>query len=312
MKSFLITFCSLMLFTGISYAQVTITGQNGSINVPSAFVEKGVARIAVYNSYYSQTNMFIPNGKLENDTVYGAISYAPLKYIDISIGSLDSSSLVDSSQSLHYSGDLRLGIKGSYEVIPSLSIGALAEVLAYSKVTDIGYNGKAASYTLSLLVSYNMKRSSIGFPLIANLRIGHLWDNTQNLLTRDEDSLISPIGKYAMGIRGDNLTILGLSLLFPLPKYYIEPLIELTSQFANKYGSYSLTDQSYGSASFHENPLYLTLGLNVFTPVKGLDVTLGSGISLSKQLTLTQTSGSPVYITPRTIWIAGISYCIGE
>ncbi len=309
MKTCFTAFISLLLFSGVAYAEVSFTGQSGSINVPTAFIKKGGANIALYNTYSSQKNMLGAGSKLENDTVYGAISYAPLEYLEVSLGSTNSSSDVN-SQNLHYSGDLRIGIKGSREFMPHLSIGALAEALLYSKVTNsgnsAGYNGHATGYTLSLLASYDMSNSGLSFPMIANLRIGYLWDNTQHLIPSNDNNLLPPVGKYAMGIRGDNLTLMGISVLFPLPKYYIEPMIEFTSQFAGKYSSYALTDPSYSSVTFSENPMYITPGILFFTPVKGLRIAAAVELSLSKKLS--QSTGGPAYITPQAVWVVGLSY----
>ncbi len=340
MKTYVITLLCLILFTGVAGAEspatgqnnsitvpsfdtieshnalsrgteVSVTGQSGSINVPSAFITKGRANIAVYDAYASQNNFLGQGNKLENNTVYGALSYAPLQYLEISLGSLDSSSIVTSSQSLHYSGDLKIGIKGSYEVIPDLSIGILTEALLYSKVGAIGYNGNAASYTLSLLASYDMSKSKLSFPLIATLRIGYLWDNTQNLLSSTDNNLIPPLGKYAMGIRGDGLTLLGISLLFPLPEYYIEPMLEFTSQFTDSYSSYSLTDPSFSSVSWNQNPLYITPGILFYTPVRGLRIAIAAELSVSKKVSDRVTTGS-FSTAPQVIWIGGLSYSFSE
>ncbi len=295
------------------YSAVSITGQNGSIHVPSAFIEKGRASIAVYNSYTLQDNILGVGNRFRNDTVYGAFSYAPLQYLEVSIGSIDSSSNIKSPaypQSISYSGDLRIGIKGGYELIPHLSIAGLGEILTYSKAGSTGYagyDGNAVSYTLSLLMSYDMLDSGPSFPMIANLRIGYLWDNTQKLISSSDNNFILPLGKYAMGIRGDNLTLLAFSLLFPLPKYYIEPMLEFTSQFADGYGSYAATDSSYASISFNQNPMYLTPGIIFYTPIHGLRIAVASELSLSKKLN--QATGS-VFITPQTVWIVGLSYSI--
>ncbi|MCL4558176.1 MAG: hypothetical protein M1491_06035 [Deltaproteobacteria bacterium] len=309
MKTYFVTFLCLILFAGAAGAEVSTTGQSGTIDVPSAFIQQGRAAITLYDAYASQNDFLVSGGRIENNTVYAALSYAPLRYLEVSIGSLDSTSLVDSSQVVDYSGDLRIGIKGSYDVMPGLAIGGLAEVLAYSKTDSIGYNGSAASYTLSLLASYDMRQARRSFPLVASLRIGYLWDNTRELLSSDSDSLLSPIGKYAMGIRGDDLTLLALSVLFPLPRYYIEPMLEFTSQFSGRYASYVSTDQSYGDVSFNQNPVYITPGVVFYTPVKGLRVTGAVEIAASRRL-LSQSTGGYVSITPQAVWIGGISYTI--
>ncbi len=265
--------------------------------------------MALYDAYSSQNDFLGVGDTIENNTVYAALSYAPFRYLEVSIGSLDSTSLVDASQVVDYSGDLRIGIKGSYEAIPGLAVGGLAEILVYSKTDSIGYNGSATSYTLSLLASYDLRQSKLSFPCVAHFRIGYLWDNTRELLSSNDNSLLSPVGKYAMGIRGDNLTLLALSVLFPLPKYYLEPMLEFTSQFSGAYGSYASTDPSYSDVSFNENPVYLTPGIVFYTPVKGLRVTAAVELALSHRL-LSQSTGGSVYITPQALWVGGISYTI--
>ncbi|MCL5879004.1 MAG: hypothetical protein M1428_04315 [Deltaproteobacteria bacterium] len=289
---------------------VSMTGPDGSLHVPSAFVQPGAAGVALYNAYTYQTSMLGTGDTLKNDTLYGVISYAPVRYLDVSIGSLYSSSKVNASQTLNYSGDLRIGIKTGYNILPQLSVGGIGEILTYSKAGSAGYagyNGNATSYTLSLLASYDMLDSSLSFPLIANLRLGYLWDNTLKLISSSDNIFIPPAGKYAMGIRGDNRTLLACSLLFPLPRYYIEPMLEFTSEFANQYSSYAVNDPSFANVSFSQNPLYLTPGIIFYTPVNGLRITVAAELSLSKKLD--QTSGS-VFVTPQTVWIAGISYRI--
>ncbi len=288
----------------------SMTGQHGSLQVPSAFIQPGVAGVALYNAYTYQQAMLGTGDTLKNDTLYGVFSYAPVRYLDVSIGSLYSSSRIRSSQTLNYSGDLRIGIKTGYKILPQLSVGGIGEILTYSKAGSAGYagyNGNATSYTLSLLASYDMLDSSLSFPLIANLRLGYLWDNTLNLISSNDNNFIPPVGKYAMGIRGDNRTLLACSLLFPLPHYYIEPMLEFTSQFANRYSSYAANDPSFANVSFYQNPLYLTPGIIFYTPVTGLRIAVAAELSLSEKLN--QTSGS-VFITPQTVWIAGVSYSI--
>jgi len=241
------------------YPAVSITGQHGSINVPSAFIQKGIASIGIYNTYTYQDNMLGTGNKFKNDTVFGAFSYAPFHYLEVSIGSIESLSSINSSQSIRYSGDLRIGIKVGQKILPCLGIAGLGEILTYSKSGSsgyAGYNGDATSYTLSLLMSYNMFDSALSFPMITNLRVGYFWDNSEKLISSNENNFMPPIGKYAMGIRGDNLTLLALSILFPLPEYYIEPMLEFTSQFSNKYSSYDITEPSYNNISFNQNPVY--------------------------------------------------------
>jgi hypothetical protein len=152
-----------------------------------------------------------------------------------------------------------------------------------------------------------MLDSELSFPMIANFRIGYLWDNTRKLLLSTDNIFIPPVGKYAMGIRGDNLTLLAFSLLFPLPQYYIEPMLEFTSQFADTYSSYAATDPSFSSVSFNQNPLYLTPGILFYTPIKGLRVAVAAELSLSQKIN--QAAGS-VFVTPQTVWIAGLSYSL--
>ena len=287
---------------------VSMTEQYGSLQVPSAIIKPGVAGVALYNAFTYQKAMLGTGNTFKNDTLYGVLSYAPVRSLDVSIGSLYSSSRINSSQALNYSGDLRIGIKTGYEILPQFSVGGIGEILTYSKAGSTGYagyNGNATSYSLSLLASYDMLGSSLSFPLIANLRLGYLWDNTLKLISSIDNNFIPPIGKYAMGIRGDNRTFLACSVLFPLPRYFIEPMLEFTSQFTDRYASYAANDPSYANVSFNQNPLYLTPGIIFYTPVRGLRITVAAELSLSKKLD--QTSGS-VFITPQTVWIAGVSY----
>lgn len=293
-----------------NFSSVSITGQNGSINVPSAFIHKFVGNISLYNTYTYQSNILNSASSLNNDTLYGAFSFAPLEFLELSVGTVDSTSRVTAQQTLKYYGDLRCGVKVGYSIISQLSIAILGEVLTYSKTSSVdyaGYDGKATSYTLSFLASYDMLTSSLSFPMIANLRIGYLWDNTERLLTPNENNFFPPIGKYAMGIRGDNRTLLGVSVLFPFPQYFIEPILEFTSEFAGSYSSYALTDSLFTNVSFNQNPLYITPGIIFYTPINGLRLAIASQLSISKKITV---STGSVFVTPQTIWIAGISYSI--
>ncbi len=288
---------------------VSMSGQNGSIDVPSAVIQQGTASVAVYNTYASQNNLLGSGTTFDNDTMYGAFSYAPLGNLELSIDSLYSSSTIG-SRSLHYSGDLRIGVKAGVQVLPGLSVAGLGEVLTYSKTGSTGtggYNGAATSYTLSFLASYDLQDSAVSFPLIINLRAGYLWDNTGSLLQSDAVHFIPPAGKYAMGIRGDNQTLLGCSLLFPLPRYSIEPMLEFTAQFAGAYSSYAVNDSAYSSVSFDQNPVSLTPGIIFYTPVHGLRVALAASLSLARSLN--QAAG-PAPVTPQTVWIAGLSYSL--
>ncbi|MGB9736325.1 MAG: hypothetical protein ACPL1H_08870 [bacterium] len=295
-----------------TFSSISITGQNGSINVPSAFIKQYVGGVAIYNAYTYQSNMLTNGDSLNNDTVYGAFSFAPLKYLELSISTSNSTSRINSQQTLKYYGDLRFGIKAGYSIMPQLGIAVLGEILTYSKAGNsdyAGYNADATGYTLSFLASYDMLDSSLSFPMIANLRVGYLWDNTQKLITSNENNFIPPIGKYAMGIRGDNLTLLGVSLLFPFPAYYIEPMLEFTSQFANTYSSYASTDTMFTHVSFNQNPVYLTPGIIFYTPVDGLRIAVGVQLSTSRKLNL---STGPAYSSPQTVWVTGISYSISR
>lgn len=289
---------------------VSIAGQNGSITVPSAIIEPGSVSAAIYNTYASQNNLLGWGSTVKNDTVAGAFSYAPVRYLDLSIGTLNSTSGLSGSQSLRYSGDLRIGMKAGVRLLPHFSIAGLGEVLTYSKANSTGtagYNGNATSYTLSLLATYDLQDSAASFPLIINLRAGYLWDNTGKLLNADEAHFIPPAGKYAMGIRGDNQTLVGCSLLFPLPRYFIEPLLEFTAQFAGAYRSYAVTDPSFARVSFAQNPVYLTPGIMLYTPVRGLRIALAASLSLARRLNGTT---GPAPVTPQTVWITGLSYSL--
>jgi hypothetical protein len=147
------------------------------------------------------------------------------------------------------------------------------------------------------------------------LNIGYLVDNTGELLEDAQGDKPSktdyPVTHYAADIRGDSVINLGLGVEVPLPKYYITPLLEITSSFASSYSVYKEGGNSkFDSVSLLQNPFIVTPGIRINPPIEGLNVDIAVDIGLSGTIKEEVGTGSSkdVYVTPQWAILGGISY----
>lgn len=282
-------FMACLFTASASFAEPNATGQNGLFRVTSAQVPPaGEFSLSVHDSYFSQKDLLSADYTLSKNTVRPTVGYTPLKFLEVSIGTNVESSKLSisggSSQIAQTSGDIDLNVKGSYGVLPELTVGGRLRGIFYTTFEKIGYELGATSYGLDLLATYDFTQWAPSLPLKATVNVGYFLDNTGKLTTDVPDSkpLKSdpPVSLYASDIRGDNVINLGLGFEVPLQAYYITPLLEVAAQFANTYSIYKENDTHFETVTFTQNPLIITPGIRVTPPVEGLNVDVGVDIGL--------------------------------
>jgi len=234
-------------------------------------------------------------------------------YFDIESHGNYNTMAVDAPHLAQVLGDITLGLKGFYEVIPWLTIGGDLRVKMMNTMGDLGLFASATSFGLRGNVTADFQRLESKVPLIARFNLGYFFDNSSALIKDTEKQqldyymskeaanadpklewhhLTNAYNRFAYGINRVDLFTFALGLEAPIPvttDFYINPILEwIWGIPVNRQGfecvqPYAKGDnidgclQKEGAASF---PMDLTLGLRVLPPVKGLAASIAADIGI--------------------------------
>lgn len=265
---------------------------------------------------FMSTSDFIAPGDVD-DYLGGALSFSwsILDFLEAYLG-LESHGNYNTNESPEFTqvlGDVLIGFKGFYPVIPWLTVGGDLRIKMLNTVGDLGLLSAATSFGLRGNVSADLQRLKSKVPLIARLNLGYFFDNSSELVTeieeeeldqimmrsnapdsRDEEyrHLTSTADRFALGINRTDFFTLALGFEAPLlvsTDFYINPMLEWTWGIPVNRKSFECIEpyddadldsclKLEGIGSF---PMDMTLGARVLPPVKGLAVTLAVDFGLA-------------------------------
>jgi len=233
-----------------------------------------------------------------------AISWTPLPFLE-AFASLRSSSNRNSlsrPELLQTQGDLELGAKGFYRVLPYLSLGADLAVQFVNGIGGLDPDFSGTSLRTAALFSFDLRPLVPRVPLRAHLNAGFIVENTGNL---EDGRDLTIVEMFALRVNKYHRVRLGFGLDAPLPyldPVAITPFLEYTVELPIGISSDELASGSLQDDTSYANvvPMRLTPGVRVtYLRDITLDVAVDVGIGGKKAYL----EGVPS-VPPYTVWFA--------
>jgi outer membrane protein OmpA-like peptidoglycan-associated protein len=206
------------------------------------------------------TDFFFANGFLnaddDNSHIGGSVSlsYTPFDFLEVyaSIQSYANSNNSESPALFQVLGDSIIGLKGYYDILPWLSVGADVGVYLLNTVGDIGLVLDSTSFNFRANATADLRAlEGVEFPLIARLNVGYYLDRSAELTNRveqarydalptsgpdarrsfaDEDRhLLSRVERFALNINRTDFLNIGIGVELPIvatTDVIIAPIVE--------------------------------------------------------------------------------------
>ncbi len=201
-----------------------LLGQKGLLRMVSASNHPaGVITLGTDLQIYSARNLLSEgqdHARMENTL---SISWTPLRFLEAALAlhviSDSSSGKADELQVAV--GDPQISLKGSYEILDGLTLGALVDLRFPS---GAGYFEAALSSTNALLAVVASYSLGDRLPLAIHLNVGFLIDGSENMF--DDLSRLTTSQLYAAQISSFNRVVTRLGVEY-LTKY-VGPFVELS------------------------------------------------------------------------------------
>lgn len=282
----------------------SITGSSGIVRVHSARVGNvGYWDVAGHGMYFQQKPFIdkaADGGKGDYNEFtggVGAISWAPLRYLELFVSSQvrenfnSSKDDVDPNQPNldHANGSLNAGAKFSLPLGARgpVWLGALVGTRSPPNVDEIQFRPDTFGVEAQGIITTDFTER--GFPFRLHLNGGYLQDRSGVLIVEGE----SPARTFALGLSSYNFYVYGAGLEIPFK--YATPFAEISGL--------KVADPDIG---FDASPGYATVGIRV-TPVDGLSLDLAGDFGLT---TVRPVVGVPA--TPDRQVIFGASYAFAS
>jgi outer membrane protein OmpA-like peptidoglycan-associated protein len=279
----------------------TLTGDGG---------KPGTFRVGLHIAGFKQDSFLIAgNGTLAGDTNSRftgdlTIGYTPWKYIEVYLAIFNASNRnerVDNGRTdpevILSLGDLALGLKGRYPVMPFIDLALNIGIKLLNSVNGISFSGDSTNFTADLIASFDLRHAEAtkNVPLRFHFNFGFLYDNSLSLLPTNQcaastgnDPCIRSrvVETFAYGIGTNRLRMalaadapgnikgVGLEGFF---EYHLEVGVGDGDQTLLKALSHDPNVSSDRLTS--STSQYLTLGLRV-RPVAGLVLDAGIDVGL--------------------------------
>ena len=300
------------LHTPLRFYSSSPAGEAGLLRVHEAFAGPPMSiRLSLHGSYFTSGSFlnYLDLSSYTEERMQGqlGISFTPLEYLEIFLG-LHSSSNYNSAarpQLLQTQGDLTLGAKGIYPVLPYLGLGLDAAVTFSSGIGELSPSFGGTNFQTSLLLSFDARGLSPEVPLRAHLNAGFILDNTGSL---SENRDLSWVEQYALGVNSYNRVALGFGIDAPLgylAPVAISPFVEYTIQIPVGVTDDDLANSSLGSDAtlIDVVPMVLTPGVRVTYLT---DVTFDLAVDIGLGGEKAYLDGIPS-TAPWTLWF-GLTY----
>ncbi|MEM6961187.1 MAG: OmpA family protein [Myxococcota bacterium] len=258
------------------------------------------------------SNDFLENGD-DHEHVGGSLSmsWTPLDVLEVfaSIQSYANSNATSDPELFQVLGDASFGAKGFYRVLPFLTVGGDLSLELLNTVGDIGFVFESTSVGLRGNLSADLRELPTSIPLIGRFNVQYYFDNSEALIDDVESKryngltdplpiaqetrhLVTRVERFSLGINRTDFLNLALGFEAPLQvtdDFFLSPLVEWSwSVPVNRQGYDCLfvpgdasDDGCLDRSGISSFPMFLTLGLRVAPPVKGLGFTLGADVGLT-------------------------------
>jgi outer membrane protein OmpA-like peptidoglycan-associated protein len=258
-------------------------GQTGNYRVYSAQRQPASStsfNLSMHGEWFRQKNFINIGDDVSRVTAIGAITYTPIKYLEISTAMFGFTNRGSSNATLlQRMGDLRVGTKLGLDLGSVVSVGTnfFAEIL--NGAGDAGVTGNGYSYDLRALLTMDFMQS-YEVPIKLHFNGGYRWDKTSkasgfNLSTLDRTT------QFFLNVMPKNQITFGIGFEVP---------IEFVTLFA-EYTSEQVWDVSYGN-----NPQRITTGLRIF-PSENQDISfdVGTDVAIMNSNKTARIIGVPAY-----------------
>ncbi len=287
-------------------------GETGLVRVREAFGGPPMSmRLSLHGGFFESSSFlnYLDESGYSESHVQGklGLSFTPLEYLEVFVGLRSTSNKNSGSRPelLQTQGDLTLGAKGIYPVLPYLGVGLDAAVTFTNGIGDVAPAFDATNFRTGLLLSFDARGVAPDVPIRAHLNAGFILENTDAL---EGNRQLTWVEQYALGIGGFHRVALGLGVDAPLPyadPVGITPFLEYTVEIPIGISDDDLANSSLGSDASLANvvPMRLTPGVRVsYLTDISLDVAVDIGIGGEKAYI----DGVPA-TPPWTVWI-GLTY----
>jgi outer membrane protein OmpA-like peptidoglycan-associated protein len=280
----------------------TLTGDSGRTNT---------FRIALHLGGFQQSDFLIAgagtlkgdqNGRFTGDLT---INYTPWKFIELYLALFNSSNQntrtdpgrTDPEVILSL-GDLQLGAKGRYPVLPFMDLALHLGVKFLNSVSGVLFDGNSTNVAVDLIASWDLRHATLtrNVPLRFHINFGFLYDNSLSLLPAGQCALSTGndpcirsrvVETFAYGI-GTNRLRVALAVDAPvlIKTVGLQPFIEYHVDASVGDGDTVIrhalmnVPSVQGDRLNKASAMWLTLGLRL-RPVAGLFLDLGLDVGLS-------------------------------
>lgn len=231
-----------------------------------------------------------------------ALGYTPIEFLELFFNARNTSNTNEGTRPdlLQTQGDLSLGVKGGYFVLPELAVGLAASAHMVSGLGEGSFALDSTSYWLRLLTTLDLKRSR-DIPVRFSLNIGYYKENAENVYS--DDAYLDVVQEWGLQTyRYDRLTI-GAGLEVPFSPY-VSPFIEYRLDGPLKVKLKDFAANSSFEYDFSAVPHTFTPGVRAF-PLPELMIEAAAEIAIT-----TETTFSGVPATPPWMLTFGIAYTL--
>ncbi len=317
----------------LSFSAATLRGSTGMWRASSALTPpKGAFGVSFHAGFFT-TSGWLVGAELEdvvqddNNYVQGDVAFwwSPLEYLQafMTVSSFANSNTMERPTLFQTLGDLRLGAKGYYPVVPWYALGGELGLLFYNRVGDVAFEPEATSVDIRFLNSFDFQRIDSRVPIQLHLNFSYLFDHSRYLIDdvesarreRGDDPFIGRIERFALGVnRLDSFNFaVGIEGTHPAIEKWVRLGVEWNLGIpVNRAGiDYNCLQSRYlgddscldieGIAAF---PQTLTIGVRGSPPIRGLSLDAAVDVGL----TGVDTFAREVAPTPPWKMLFGINY----
>jgi outer membrane protein OmpA-like peptidoglycan-associated protein len=287
-------------------------GEAGLVRVHEAFAGPPMSmRLSMHGGFFTSSSFlnYLDETDYSQQNIQGrlGLSITPIEYLEVFLGLRSTSNKNSSSRPglLQTQGDLSIGAKGIYPVLPYLGVGLDAAVTFTNGIGDVSPAFDATNFRTALMLSFDARGLDRDIPLRVHLNAGFILENTEALEGNRE---LTWTEQYALGVNGFHRVALGFGIDAPLPYAHpvaISPFLEFTTEIPIGISNDDLVNSSLGDDASLANivPVRLTPGVR-FSYMS--DITLDVAVDIGLGGEKAYLDGVPS-TPPWTVWI-GLAY----
>ncbi len=224
--------------------------------------EQGRYGLSLTLDTFFQRGLVVPEDEVAHVAGVLALRYAVRPWLQVAAGYRARSTATSEHDPtlLHAIGDTEVLVRGVWPLVDDrLAAGLVTGVQLFARESQASVAWPATSVPLLATLT---GQPPLGWPLVAHLMLGAVWDNSAEAVGPDLDRT----QRFALGVRDDPYWTLGLALEVALTR--ARPFLEYTTEQALS-----------GEVRFADNPGRVTLGVQL--PARdGWGVSLGLDLGM--------------------------------